>query len=139
MPCLWAELDAQGHQMMVHKGFCPGLSIWSVVDRQMERPISMKPAVGLIYNGHPIHYTHRLKWYRGVLYCAKCGAYSITRVRKLRNVCLLKPHPTMRRVLNNFKDGVFLFPGGDWPMPEGTLPAQLVLRGHDEIAGMGWD
>ena len=121
--------------MMGQRGLCPGLSIWSVVDRQMARPIAMQPAVGLIYNGHPIHYTHRLKWHRGMLYCARCGAYSITRVRKLRRECLLKPHPANRRALNDIKMGDFLIPGKDWLLPEGSLPAQLVLRGYDDIPG----
>ena len=113
---------------VVSRGLCPGLSIWSVVDMQLHRPIALQPAVGLIYNGHPIHYTHRLKWHRGMLYCCRCGAYSVSRVVKLRKQCLLRPSPAARRGLKDIKQGVFPILGRDWPLPEGSIPPQLLLR-----------
>ena len=45
----------------------------------------------LVYGGKTVHASHHLAWYRGILYCLRCGCYSETRVRLLGEHCKMKP------------------------------------------------
>ena len=69
---------------------CPGPSMWN--------PSSLQPGhwraregIEVYVNGHMIHKTHTVQWYRGIYYCSKCGSYAIRRVDRLKLLCLLRP------------------------------------------------
>ena len=45
----------------------------------------------MLFGGKRIHAPHHLAWYRGILYCLKCGCYSEVRVKSLSDQCKLNP------------------------------------------------
>jgi hypothetical protein len=45
----------------------------------------------MFFKGKSVHASHRLAWYRGLLYCLRCGCYSEKRVRLLAQPCKMKP------------------------------------------------
>ena len=109
---------------LISLGPCPGLQPWVMSDYQKNRPIRVREHQGLVFNGVSVNPSHRLRWYRGVLYCLRCGAYSVTRVRTLASPCKMKT--STEGCLRRIRDGKFPNPKGHWPLPEGEqLPAHI--------------
>ena len=81
----------------------------------------MEQGASLTYHGVDIHPTHRIAWYRGVLYCNRCGATIIARASsKLKQLCLLRPGTQAgENRLKSMKAGVYPGPDG-WPLPPGS-------------------
>ena len=67
--------------------------------------------------GRPIHSSHSITYYRGVIYCNRCGYYSSGgSVRYLRDPCVLKPADSQMRLLKRMRDGLYPTTQGEWPM-----------------------
>ena len=78
--------------------------------------------------GRPIHSSHSITYYRGVIYCNRCGYYSSGgSVRYLRDPCVLKPAESQMRLLKRMRDGIYPTSTGDWPMPDQTQAPGFLL------------
>ena len=90
--------------------------------------VSNAPPVerGIMFNGRVLHYSHRLMWYRGSVYCRHCGYYSRgLRVGHLAKRCRMKPKASQAPVLKRIKRGVPPTDTG-WPLPlEAQSPMDL--------------
>ena len=82
----------------------------------------------LIFNGSEVHQTHLIRWVRGVIFCTRCGRYSVVVMRKLSSPCKVKRlagkeiiNPTTRLRLTRMLNGVFPIAGKDWPLAEDVV------------------
>ena len=100
-------------------------SPWTSIPPAMHHPWLLPPVNrGILFGGKVLHYSHRLVWYRGVVYCRHCGYYSQgKRAQKLVKRCPSKPVATQARLLDKMKQGTALTSKG-WPLP---LEAQCPL------------
>ena len=104
--------------------------IHGLSDYRPNRPIRLNEGVSPMHLGTVIHSTHRLQWYRGILYCIKCGSYCQTRVQGLKLECPVKepgqaPPMGRARGLRRLKAGKH--PEGSrsvFPLPDGAPPPQ---------------
>ena len=109
---------------LISLGPCPGVGIWVRSDYQRNRPVRVRENQGLVFNGRAINPSHRLRWFRGAMYCLRCGGYSVSRVRSLASPCRMKVNSSI--YLKRIREGMFPNPQGHWPLPEGEqLPAHL--------------
>ena len=69
-----------------------------------------------------IHESHKLAWFRGVVYCLKCAASGVKQVpSKLKSKCQMRPGNAQGIAkLKSLKNGEYA-----WPLPEGTRINQL--------------
>ena len=78
--------------------------------------------------GRPIHPSHSISYYRGVVYCNRCGYYtSGGRVDYLRKECVLKAAPSQARLLKRIRDGIYPTSTGEWPQPDQTQAPGFLL------------
>ena len=75
---------------MLRLGLCPGPLQWGHWPRMPSVPWAVPRGSELVHCGQVIHYTHVLKWHRGILWCCTCGAYSHRRVVFLPRPCRMK-------------------------------------------------
>ena len=79
-------------------------------------------AAGLHIRGAKVHASHRLAYLRGILFCTKCGCYTIKIVRGLKAECRLKPSCVQQeRGLNCMLQGEPPH-GLPWPTEETEVP-----------------
>ena len=112
------------------QGKCLGATSWGPPPPLPTMAWILRKGSMLHFNGRAVHPTHHLAWMRGILYCIKCGAYSVTRLIKLGAPCRLKVlDVTTTRRLNNIRAGKFPVKGKSWPMQEHeNVPA--FIAGH---------
>ena len=101
---------------MIQIGECPG----PIGPRQWNfhpgAPVPIPGGSQMIHEGVSIHFSHTLRWHRGILWCARCGAYSVSRVVGLLSACKLTTHnASAKRVRKRLARG--LPPDGcDFPL-----------------------
>ena len=105
---------------LVAMGPCPGSYVWTTtIPWSLELPWQYPRSTELMWKGHSIHITHRLTFYRGVIFCTTCGARSAKGApQALRSPCGLKPmSPSTAYRLKCMKEGRWPpgDPPGDWP------------------------
>ena len=82
-------------------------------------------AAGLHIRGVKVHGSHRLAYLRGILFCTKCGCYTIKIVRGLKAECKLKPSCVQQqRGLNSMLQGQTPH-GLEWPTEETEVPRSI--------------
>ena len=109
-------------QLIVSHGRCPGPSIWGDMPQNPECPFTVPEGTRITFRGVDVHPTHRLRWNRGIIYCAKCGSYGIKRIAKLADPCLLKPAPTSVAVLKRLRSGLPPTPYAKFPLEASAIP-----------------
>jgi hypothetical protein len=68
-------------------------------------PMNLEPSSALHIGNQQVHYTHRLKMFKGFMYCKKCGCIrGSNQVRKLAKPCL-PPTPYGVRTLRSVHEG----------------------------------
>ncbi len=79
----------------------------------------------LVFNGSVVHQTHCIRWVRGVIFCNRCGHYSVAVMKGLALPCKVKSiagmdviNPTTRNRLRRMQGGDFPIAGKDWPLAE---------------------
>ena len=103
-------------------GICPGPGIWGIPDFNPDIPRKLVQGYQLFWAGGIVHYTHRLGYIKGLLFCWGCGAYASKRVDGLANVCNLKPKSKFASTaLNNIRKGRYPDPKGKFG-PTGSYP-----------------
>ncbi len=79
------------------------------------------------FNGAVVHLTHCIRWKRGVIYCIKCGCYSITVMKGLSLPCAVKSkgrgalNTSAKFRLRKFMEGSFPIARQGWPEPEDAI------------------
>ena len=58
-------------------------------------------ALFLGQGGRAVHSSHRMMFWAGVYYCARCGSWGISKVVRLADPCCRRPTPAGEAVLNN--------------------------------------
>ena len=118
----------QHRSSLISMGPCQGHSPWTELPPSYMAPWKCPPCTTIMYNGRRIDPTHRLVYYRGVLYCNHCGYYSSgARVSKLAKPCLLKPRPSQKPILNRMRQGLPPLASCNWPLPdECKTPSELL-------------
>jgi hypothetical protein len=121
----------QSRQTIIESGECPGGMIWKGKIPQGGRPIYLRKKEihpPFIFNGQPVHESHKPCWYRGILYCDLCGSYSKRRMDGLPDECNLKPsNQGSDYRLKCMRRGKFPIKGQDFPLAEGA-PMPYALR-----------
>ena len=125
----------QHRRRVVARGRCRGVTPWTSIPPALHCPWALPPVHrGIMFNGKIIHYSHRLMWYRGIVYCLHCGYYSRgLRLGHLWKRCRMKPKASQAPVLKRIKRGVPPTDTG-WPLP---LEAQSPMDLKPFLAG--WD
>ena len=98
-------------------GHCPGPNVWGRVpdapSLTWRAPIGSK----LIHNGHTLHHSHALHWHRGIIFCNKCGNYSVKKVVNLALKCPLKCKGAYgTNVLKRLRGGQVPYTGCKFPL-----------------------
>ena len=114
-------------------GPCPKSNIWGTtmppsLDAPWIYPKTRDQPV--LWLGRAIHISHHLQYYRGCIYCNKCGARSAKHPSPaLSTQCLLRPlSPRVQRRLNSMLRGIWPDPPGDWPLPpHAQAPSGFIL------------
>jgi hypothetical protein len=100
-----------------HRLGLPGCKAWiqsycapTIVNRHVNMPTPVH--CGDIHKGNTrIHGSHLMFHIGQLVFCSKCGSYSIARVKKLGSECLA-PTDAGQKFLDNAKEGVF--PSGEY-------------------------
>ena len=88
----------------------------------------------MVFGGKTIHATHHLAWYRGILYCLRCGCYSELRVRLLSNICKMKPSGVQAaHGLKRMKEGLHPVSGKPQAHTREIPPSYVESAGIDSI------
>ena len=122
----WYGSNKHQVDMILILGRCPGPRIWGIPPyRELDdRPIVI-PQRGppIVYNGKLLDRSHKLRWYKGLLYCGCCGSSSVNRVKGLKDPCKLKsPTVNMTRRLNSIRSGKPPYPLTTWPNTNAMYP-----------------
>jgi len=117
----------QHRNNVISRGRCPQASPWTKIPQDLQNPWLLPPNTGLLWRGKPVHPSHSIVYYRGVIYCNHCGYYTTGgSVRKLQGPCM-KPPASQVRLLRRMKEGIFPVAQQDWPMPhEQQVPGHLL-------------
>ncbi len=109
------------HRMMVRRGgghICLECHLFTTTPSSL-RSLRQTPCRGTLTT--LCHASHALRWTRGVLWCTRCGAYTIRRPRALRKDCPGGPaSESARNVLRRLREGL-------------PPPPQLAENFQDEI------
>ena len=115
-------------QNVIAAGQCPKAFPWTQIPRNLHHPWRLPPSTGLTWMGRPIHASHSITYYRGVIYCNRCGYYSSGgSVRYLRDPCVSQPPESQLRLLRRMRDGIYPTSTGAWPMPDQTQAPGFLL------------
>ena len=80
-------------------------------------------AAGLHIRGVKVHASHRLAYHRGILFCTKCGSYTVKIVRGLKAECRMKPSDVQKdRVLKSMLRGKPPSGMTEWPTEVSEVP-----------------
>ena len=85
-----------------------------------------------IYMGKVIHPSHSITYYRGVVFCNRCGYYSTgKRLDNLASRCELKILPSQVRIRDSLRDGklpsqIKAWPRADEPQAPDELKPWVV-------------
>ena len=119
---------------MLSNGPCAGDLPWDIPESMLKRWVL--PAggnKGIVYNGKIVHPSHKLIYYRGLLYCCICGYYTTgTRIHHLARACRMKAPSSQKRLLRCMRAGRAPCPKGVWPLPDdeqcpsGLIPFQIM-------------
>ena len=103
---------------VVARGWCRLESPWIQIPPSLHCPWHLPPVNrGIMFCGRVLHYSHRLVWHRGVVYCKHCGYYTQgLRVSYLAKRCRMKPVASQATVLKRMRAGKAPTAGG-WPLP----------------------
>ena len=106
-------------RMMYEAGACPGRRNWPLWPRQSEHvPWTAHKGSSFYHLGHKLHSTHTFKWYRGVLWCARCGGISSSKIGILNRKCRLTADSNhLEYNLKCIERGKCPLQGKDWPLP----------------------
>ena len=86
----------------------------------------------MVFEGKSVHASHHLAWYRGILYCVRCGCYSETRVRLLGDKCRMKPSGTKAaNGLRGIKEGLPPISGTPQAQTHDLPPSFVEEQAHD--------
>ena len=82
-------------------------------------------AAGLHIRGVKVHASHRLAYHRGILFCTKCGSYTIKIVRGLKAECTMRVSCSQKeRDLKSMLQGEP--PNGkEWPTEDSEVPQYI--------------
>ena len=117
----------QHRRRVVARGKCRGVSPWTQIPPALHCPWALPPNHrGIMFNGRVIHYSHRLMWHRGIIYCLHCGYYTSGQsTKRLAKKCQGdKPKPSQAPILKRMKRGVAPTSTG-WPLP---MEAQSTMH-----------
>ena len=125
--------DSWKHQhraRVVARGPCRGCHPWTQVPPDLHKPWLLPPVQrGIMFQGRVLHYSHRLIWHRGVVYCRHCGYYSAGgRVSdKLVARCTLRCRTSQVPILKRLRQGRPPIRSRGWPLPEQAQCPQDLL------------
>ena len=109
----------QHRSTLVSLGPCLRHSPWTALPPSYMAPWKCPPCTTIMFNGRCIHPTHRLVFYRGVLYCNHCGYYSSgARVSLLSEKCRLKCRKSQKPILKRMRAGIPPLASSNWPLPD---------------------
>ena len=112
---------------LINNGECRGEYPWDIPESTLNTWRLPPVEKGITYRGKVVHPSHSVYYYRGVVYCNRCG-YLTTggRIQHLGVPCRMKVLRSQRRVLTGIHQG--RSPGGKaWPMPEDDqCPSGLI-------------
>ena len=110
---------------------------WSQLPPSYMAPWLAPPATTIVFHGRCLHPSHRLVFYRGVVYCSHCGYYtSGGRVDKLADPCIIEGPPHHKRILKRMQQGIYPLKHRDWPLPDDAqTPSGLLPFLSEEQAG----
>lgn len=120
----------------IANGECRGEYPWEIPESTLHKWKLPPVEKGITYRGKVVHPTHSVYFYRGVVYCNRCG-YITTggRIQHLGVPCRMRLLESQRRVLKGMREGKA--PGGKpWPMPDDDqCPSGLIpFRKGEEYA-----
>ena len=122
--CGQSWMDRDNH-VLLEQGSCPSASIWGIdKEADVSRPLII-PQGGpmIIFNGHILDRSHKLKWRHGLLYCSTCGAVSVSRTVLLSKPCRMRPINAVANYrLRSMSTQRAPLPGGTWPDPTAVYP-----------------
>ena len=115
----WAK---RNRRAVLRLGPCPGNVVWAeAIPPSLDAPwiYPRASAQPVCWHGNIIHRAHALQFYRGCIYCNKCGARSARHFAPaLGAVCRMKPtSESVARRLKRMRRGIWPDAGSDWPMP----------------------
>ena len=130
----FAQWSKQHRSNIIRAGRCPQVSPWTRIPANLHNPWRLPPQGHLVWKGRPIHPSHSITYYRGVIFCNHCGYYSTGgSVRGLRDTCRLKPLVSQSRLLKRMWKGLFPVSSQDWPEPEDhQIPGYIVTHLIDD-------
>ena len=117
---------ARSRATFVQKGPCPGPGVWGTVPVR-DRPLAVpfQRGEGITFKGVTLHSSHRLAWYRGIVYCKICGCYGDKKPVGLTSQCDFEgtKAPVGSTGYRNLKSiGKGEHPKGkEWPEPLDTI------------------
>ena len=77
----------------------------------------------LSFAGHILHATHKMAHKRGIVWCGRCGVWSTSAPRGLREPCYGIPTRAGQAVLRRLKRGETpIARMTDWPLPSDAAP-----------------
>lgn len=116
-------------KQFVDRGYCPGPVVWSqapeIPDKLWRAPLR----TSIWHNNAELHPTHHLAWYRGLLFCCKCGDYASGKVLILTHECQGRPpNPVQKGSLRRLLQGKVPIKNFKWPKPpKAKCPAGLTM------------
>ena len=121
----------QARQNLIKTGLCMGGIPWQEPNGP-NFPWKLQNDTQIVYLGRVLHQSHNIVFYRGVVYCLRCGYYTTGgRAHHLATQCCVKSCKTkaykaQEARLRRIRRGKCPRPGG-WPAPEGEVtPTGLV-------------
>ena len=97
---------------------------------QFNQPTALPRGSDMIHCGRVVHYSHSLRWHRGILWCQRCGHYAQRKVVKLADQCPLKLTTSYGAgVLKRISHDRSPTATGQWPLPVGA-PCPYIMY-HD--------
>ena len=119
----WKVCNLCGIRWMKHhratiiaQGECPGASPWTNMPNNCLKPWRLPMASKCVYMGKVIHPSHSISYYRGVVYCNRCGYYSTgKRSMHLSTGCGMSVRPSQVVIRDSLREGRCPSQIGRWP------------------------
>jgi ribonuclease HI len=126
----WPKTDRKS---MIDRGQCNPDMWGSAPPLCRDVPWVIPTSKNMIFRGKSVHASHHLAWYRGLLYCLRCGCYSEKRVRLLAESCKMMPSGApAAKGLKRIKEGLHPISGTPQGFTYNGLPPAFVEAQADD-------
>ena len=90
---------------------------------EADAPQAAQPPEQLVFAGRVLHATHKMAHKRGIIWCTRCGVWSTSAPRGLREPCNGIPTRAGLGVIRRVRRGLTPIPRlADWPLPADGAP-----------------